>query len=157
MITENLSTLKIHKLTQEQYDRELAAGNIDANALYLTPDEEVMNKFNFYSALNQFSSLTNADATLVAMADAMPDFSVLELIVWKSNLPSFTFPAGVGNYLLLTIKKGQASYIDVELRDLVNNKIFICSKYGGVWKDWDRVIMASDFTLSGTTLTLNWL
>ena len=41
MITENLSTLKIHKLTQEQYDRELIAGNIDDNALYLTPDEEL--------------------------------------------------------------------------------------------------------------------
>lgn len=39
MVTENLSTLKIHKLTQAQYDRELEAGNIDANALYLTPDE----------------------------------------------------------------------------------------------------------------------
>lgn len=41
MLTENVSTLKIHKLTQEQYDRELAAGNIDDNALYLTPDEEI--------------------------------------------------------------------------------------------------------------------
>lgn len=40
MIT-NLSTLKIHKLTQAQYDRALAAGNIDSNALYLTPDEEI--------------------------------------------------------------------------------------------------------------------
>ena len=39
MITENLSTLKIHKLTQGQYDRELAAGNIDENAIYLTPDD----------------------------------------------------------------------------------------------------------------------
>ena len=39
LITENLSTLKIHKLTQEQYDRELVAGRIDSNALYLTPDE----------------------------------------------------------------------------------------------------------------------
>ena len=39
MITENLSTLKIHKLTKEQYDRELAAGRIDENALYLTPDD----------------------------------------------------------------------------------------------------------------------
>ena len=38
MITENLSTLKIHKLTQSQYERELAAGNIDEGALYLTPD-----------------------------------------------------------------------------------------------------------------------
>ena len=39
MITENLSTLKIHKLTQEQYDREFEAGRIDENALYLTKDD----------------------------------------------------------------------------------------------------------------------
>lgn len=39
MITNNLSTLKIHKLSQEQYNRELAAGTLDANAFYLTPDE----------------------------------------------------------------------------------------------------------------------
>lgn len=39
MNTQNLSTLKIHKLTQAQYNRELAAGNIDSTALYLTPDE----------------------------------------------------------------------------------------------------------------------
>lgn len=41
MITENLSTLKIHKLTQSQYNRELEAGNLDESALYLTPDEAV--------------------------------------------------------------------------------------------------------------------
>ena len=41
MIIEDLSTLKIHKLTQEQYERELAAGRIEENALYLTPDEGV--------------------------------------------------------------------------------------------------------------------
>lgn len=40
MQTENVSVLKIHKLSQEQYDRELAAGRIDESALYLTPDEE---------------------------------------------------------------------------------------------------------------------
>lgn len=39
MITENLSTLKIHKLTRKQYERELEAGRIDKNAIYLTPDE----------------------------------------------------------------------------------------------------------------------
>lgn len=39
MFTENLSTLKINKLTQAQYQREANAGRIDANALYLTPDE----------------------------------------------------------------------------------------------------------------------
>ena len=41
MKTENLATLKIHKLTQAQYERELAAGRIDENALYLTPDENI--------------------------------------------------------------------------------------------------------------------
>lgn len=39
MKTENLSTLKIHQLSQKQYDRELAAGRIDENAIYLTPYE----------------------------------------------------------------------------------------------------------------------
>ena len=43
MITENLSTLKIHKLTQAQYDRELETGNLEENSLYLTPDETVDN------------------------------------------------------------------------------------------------------------------
>lgn len=41
MITDNLSTLKIHKLSQAQYERELAAGNIDSSALYLTPEEDI--------------------------------------------------------------------------------------------------------------------
>jgi hypothetical protein len=39
LITESLSTLKIHKLTQAQYERERDAGRLDENALYLTPDE----------------------------------------------------------------------------------------------------------------------
>lgn len=43
MNIENLSTLKIHKLTQAQYSRELEAGNIDPSALYLTPDENDSN------------------------------------------------------------------------------------------------------------------
>lgn len=41
MNIENLSTLQIHKLTREQYKRELEAGRIDEKALYLTPDEEL--------------------------------------------------------------------------------------------------------------------
>lgn len=41
MFTENVSTLKIHKLTQEQYERELASDKIDETALYLTPDDNV--------------------------------------------------------------------------------------------------------------------
>lgn len=41
MTTKNLSTLKIHKLTEAQYQREKEAGNLDADALYLTPDEGI--------------------------------------------------------------------------------------------------------------------
>lgn len=41
MITKNISTLQIHTLSKEQYERELAAGRIDENAIYLTPEEEV--------------------------------------------------------------------------------------------------------------------
>lgn len=44
LITENLSTLKIHKLTQEQYDRESRAGRLDESAFYLTPEEEYETK-----------------------------------------------------------------------------------------------------------------
>lgn len=40
-LTENVSTLKIHKLTKAQYDEMVSSGNIDETALYLTPDEEV--------------------------------------------------------------------------------------------------------------------
>lgn len=39
--TELIPTLKIHKLTQQQYDREKEAGNLDESALYLTPDDEI--------------------------------------------------------------------------------------------------------------------
>lgn len=34
----DLTSLKIHKLTKAQYEREKSAGNLDETALYLTPD-----------------------------------------------------------------------------------------------------------------------
>lgn len=57
MITENLSTLKIHKLTKEQYERELAAGRIDGNAMYLTPDEEI--DLSPYATIEQLNAKAN--------------------------------------------------------------------------------------------------
>lgn len=38
METTYLSNLKIHELTEEQYNREKNAGRLDPNAIYLTPD-----------------------------------------------------------------------------------------------------------------------
>ena len=40
-LTEDISTLKIHKLTKEQYEEALSNGSIDETALYLTPEEEI--------------------------------------------------------------------------------------------------------------------
>ena len=79
MIIENLSTLKIHKLTQAQYDRELANGNIDENALYLTPEEEI--DLSPYATIEQLEAkantshnheildITNLQSTLDGKAD----------------------------------------------------------------------------------------
>ena len=38
MTTKDLEVLKIYKLTQAQYDRRLASGALEEDALYLTPD-----------------------------------------------------------------------------------------------------------------------
>lgn len=38
MITTNLTTLKINKLTKAQYDAALAAGMVSENELYMTPE-----------------------------------------------------------------------------------------------------------------------
>ena len=54
-ITQNLPTLRIHKLTQEQYDRESAAGRIEETAIYLTPDTSVTKEY-VDSLLNGLSS-----------------------------------------------------------------------------------------------------
>ena len=42
MDIQNIPTLKIHKLSQSQYNRELAAGRIDPNAIYLTPGDNAV-------------------------------------------------------------------------------------------------------------------
>ena len=40
MITENLSTLKINKLTRAQYEAALGEGKINENELYMIPEED---------------------------------------------------------------------------------------------------------------------
>lgn len=61
MKTENLSTLIIHKLTQAQYNRELAAGNINESEIYLTPDEEI--------DLSKYATKEYVDSLFATVAD----------------------------------------------------------------------------------------
>lgn len=80
MQTEHLSTLQIHKLSKAQYERELAAGNLDEHALYLTPDEEIdLSSYATTEQLNakadvghshDISNVTDLQATLDNKASA---------------------------------------------------------------------------------------
>ena len=54
MFVENLPTLRIHKLTREQYEREEAAGRLEENAIYLTPDEGV--DLSEYATIDQLEN-----------------------------------------------------------------------------------------------------
>ena len=47
MNIENLTTLKINQLTQAQYDAALAAGTINENELYATPDDNELDTTTF--------------------------------------------------------------------------------------------------------------
>ena len=57
--TEDITTLKIHKLSQEKYDEIVANGNIDETALYLTPDEEI--DLTSYATIEQLSDKADAE------------------------------------------------------------------------------------------------
>lgn len=47
---QNVNTLKIHKLTQEQYNQALASGNINENEIYMTPDDNELDTTKFLRA-----------------------------------------------------------------------------------------------------------
>jgi hypothetical protein len=81
LFTENLSTLKIHKLTQAQYDRELEAGNIDESALYLTPDVV----WDVEVAISEDGLPSLVDATPMQVIDAIDGGADMRLYVAVST------------------------------------------------------------------------
>jgi hypothetical protein len=78
LIAENLSTLKIHKLTQAQYNRELAAGNIDPSALYLTPDTVI--------SVDATLSIAGAPADSKAVGDAISQLSINKIGITNGTI-----------------------------------------------------------------------
>ena len=65
MKTENISTLKIHKLTQEQYNREFENGTLEETSMYLTPEVE---------KIGELSNLkTNAKGSIVDAINELYD------------------------------------------------------------------------------------
>jgi hypothetical protein len=78
LITESLSTLKIHKLTQAQYERERDAGRLDENALYLTPDESFV--------IDETLSVSGAPADSKAVGDAISNLSINKIGITNGTI-----------------------------------------------------------------------
>jgi hypothetical protein len=58
-ITEVLSTLKIYKFTQEQYDKAVENGMLEDGAIYLTPNEET--DLSDYVTMEQLDTKANTE------------------------------------------------------------------------------------------------
>lgn len=106
MQTQNLETLKIHKLTKAQYERELEDGNIDENALYLTPDtttEQLATKADLVHT-HAIDDVTDLQSTLDIEAAAL-----------KTYTDSYFFPVSTSN-----VSTGSAYTITVDYIDVLN-------------------------------------
>jgi archaellum component FlaC len=88
--TQNLSNLKIHKLSQAQYDREKAKGQLDSTAIYLTPDNseeaisELANRISEqdetltnigYTANYAVNQVNNLDGYITGLTSTVSDLS----------------------------------------------------------------------------------
>ena len=72
MIEQNISLLKIHKLTQEQYERQVAVDAVEENAIYLTPAPDVDN----FPVENSENLITSGGVFEALQTIVAPDFSV---------------------------------------------------------------------------------
>jgi hypothetical protein len=69
-VSEFLPTLTIHKLTQDEYNQKLDAGALDANTLYLTPDEEIDVAGQINEAIKNKSDIGHTHTAAEVGADA---------------------------------------------------------------------------------------
>lgn len=115
MITEILPTLQIHKLTQEQYDRELEAGRINENALYLTP------------------SMSQSVPVLASGTDLNTVRSIGEYYLDPNN--TYTNSLVTGIPAILRVEPG---YSSGDVRHVIEwtNEKFERVFTGGSWEQW---------------------
>lgn len=111
MLEQDLSILEIHKLSQEQYDKALAAGNINANALYLTPDDEE------YMTSEQVTKAINDASTSVKTHVAS---YYTQKYVWSNSM----YRDGTAQHILEFTEDSEGQYGLVALLTLtqINNK-----------------------------------
>lgn len=85
MTTEKLSTLKIHKLSLEQYQKALAAGDIDENALYFVSGEIPADGDVVIDAT---LTIDGAAANAKAVGDALERKAAKPLTIYADNAPN---------------------------------------------------------------------
>lgn len=87
MIIENLTTLKINNLTQEQYNAALAAGTINENEIYATPDDNELNTTTFL----RVSDVGSAVDTNPINADTLGGKPASKFLTVDSTINANTF------------------------------------------------------------------
>jgi hypothetical protein len=142
--TENVSTLKINKLSQEQYDRELAAGNLEENAIYLTPDEEI----DLSSYIPCYTTLADigltSPVTTEQICEAMPFPS--RFLFAASNVRVTDLPA---NYGTIEISRVDTHYCTAKFTQSSNSALHVSfGKYAAntspKWSGWEKVYTSNN-------------
>ena len=147
MITENLSTLKINKLTQAQYDRELANGTIDETALYLTPDEETNLCINMTPVESPDPELIllEADATYEQVVEAYGSGKFICVKVPTDNeyliLPLMTIGNGqavfgsshIVEFILIMMGQDMGNYAIMESVDM-EEALELQTRFNEIWE-----------------------
>lgn len=118
MITENLSVLKIYKLTQEQYDKRCEDGNIEPNALYLTPDKAYADVEDFQSDLESIATSIQKiiDGSIVVKNAEISNSAIKD---GNNNIITNTYETKTDSANKLTESK---QYTDTKIDNHSNNK-----------------------------------
>ena len=99
MKTEDLSTLKINKLTQKQYDKALQEGRINENELYLTPDNIGANGLPTHPDFN--SVFVKDENNLSEFGGTYYNDGIIERETLDGNNYSYYFPEKSGTLATL--------------------------------------------------------
>lgn len=156
MITENLSTLKIHQLTQKQYNREFESGTIDKNALYLTPEEAIdLSNYVTLEQLNEkadaihthelvqpydtisgvatitveHASTTEHDLTVVLSSETYSDFSDITVILTSGDEEQIVVANTNGNVIGLRSRPDFTLTLRCDADDFDASEITITCTY----------------------------
>lgn len=111
---QDILNLNIHKLTQDQYDEAFAAGKIDPNAIYLTP-EEVVDLSGYATVEELGEAVDDAAAAInnIISSKAGGTEVILNGTSRKGNVADFYAPvsAGTNGYILKSNGSGTPTWL----------------------------------------------